>query len=280
MLILYCTSEQLPPILIAPLPPLKSPTRSAPKIRLDIRAFLRVSLGLRYGLTRTWEIGAGTDAYFAHGISDAKFFERYGIANLQFGSKWNLGNRILKSWDSAVGFEAVSPVDHPPAEMTDGLRHAVPFISFSRRLVSRRDVRVFWSVGFDKVGHTDIPGEFKKNDLADSSNFVTVGAVMDRGRLHYTLESTAATTRLLGDTHCDSITLRPGVLREIPSRKGGGEKSNWVLGAALKAAHGPDGMSYGASLKLRLNFDIKRLLGRQGRPFPRPDRQEDRGQGK
>lgn len=228
----------------------------------ESKDFLRISLGVRYGITRRWEAGTGTDFYFSHGLGDVKFFDKYGIANIQFGTKYNLGQALLPGWDSAIGIEHVSPVDHPPADITDGLRHTTPYVSFSRRLESHPRLRVFWSVGADCVAHTKIPGELKKNDLGDSANLLSGGFVLDRGRLHYTFETIAATTRLLGHTQEDELTLKPGLIWELPTSRKGPNGHNWMIGASVKTVFGPDGTSYGASLKLRGNFDLKRWFGR------------------
>jgi hypothetical protein len=229
----------------------------------DNRDYLRVSTGLRYGLTRRWEIGAGTDAYFSHGLGDLKCFDRYGLANLLFGTKVNLGRSLLPTWESAAGMDFATPVDHPPTELTDGLRHFSPYLSFSRRLQSKPHIRLFWSVGSDLVRHSSILGEHQRNQFDSNSVSATLGTVWDRRRLHYTFEASVATTRVLGRNNKDSLSLRPGVLWEIPTHRGAGaqrKRSNWIIGAGLKTIVGPDGTNFGASAKLRVNLDLKSWL--------------------
>jgi len=228
----------------------------------DSKDWLRISSGARYGLTRNWEISAASDLYFSHGLGDVGFMKRGGFANLQFGSKWNISDCLVRGWDSAVGVDVLTPIDHPPADLTDGFRHVAPYLTFSRRLTCDPRLRVFWGVGMDLVRHTDIVGELRKNDLGDSSNSFTVGAVIDRNRLHYSLETILATTRLLGHTERDSITLRPGIVWEVPPLRGRPGRGNWMIGASLRLTEGPDGLSFGASLKLRANLDLKKIFRR------------------
>jgi len=234
----------------------------------DDRDWLRISTGLRYGLTKRWEISAASDLYFSHGLGKVGFMEQGGFANLQFGSKWNLGSSLLHGWDSAVGIDCLTPIDHPPTDLTDGLRHFAPYLTFSRRLECDPRMRIFWGLGFDLVRHTDIAGEIRKNDLGDSANSVTVGAVFDRNRLHYSLETIIASTRLLGHEQRDSLTLRPGVIWEVPPRKGRPGRGNWMVGASLRLTEGPDGLSLGASLKLRANLDLKKFFRRNPTESP------------
>lgn len=227
----------------------------------SLRDYLRVSSGVRYGVLPHWEIGAGSNFYFSHGVGDVGLFRRYGAADFTFGTKVNLGDSVLPGWKTAVGADLSFPVSSPPAEITDGLRHLAPFVTFSRRLEDRPAVRLFWGFGYDRVEHTRFPGLLRKNQLDDDSLRANAGFVYDHGHFHYTFEAEVATTRIVGSSNEDVVTLRPGILWEIPGRSGAG-KSNWVVGAALRASEGPDGLDLGASAKFRLNFDLKRLLGR------------------
>jgi hypothetical protein len=229
----------------------------------ESKDFLRVSGGIRYGVTNRWELSAGGDLYFSHGLGDVGFFQRTGVANLQLGSKWNIGQTLLPGWESAVGLDLTTPVGSPPTDLTDGLRHVSPYVTFSQRQKNLPALRLFWGLGVDCVRHTSTPGEVKSNDLGDSANSLTLGAVLDQGRLHYSLEAITASTRLLGHSDRDSFTLRPGIVWEVPPRGGRPGRGSWMIGTSLRATEGPDGFSLGVSLKLRANLDLKRLLRRR-----------------
>lgn len=223
---------------------------------------LRLSGGIRYGLTSRWEAGVNTDLYFSHGLRDEKFFRNRGMSTLQPSTKYNLGGDVLRGWDTAVGIDLAFPVGRPPLELTDGLRHYGPWITFSRRIPTRRGLRVFWGAGFDFVERTLVAGKIEKNVIRDDTARLSAGAVLDRGRFHYSFEASIATTRGLGGRAQELLTLRPGIIWEIPTKRDTPQKSNWVVGAAFTTGFGPDGTDVGTSLKFRYNLDLKRLLGR------------------
>lgn len=230
---------------------------------------MRLSTGLRFGVTENWEIGAGSDLYFSHGRGEIRSFERYGAANLQLSTKLNLGQPWSPRWNVGVGFDYVMPIDRPPAELTDGLRHFKPYITFSHRLEKHRDIRVFCGFRLDLISVTDFPGQFGKNAFHESSSGVTGGWVIDRKNLHYTFEAEFDTTRLIGHSSEDVFTLRPGVVWEIVSRKNPLARGHWVIGTAVKCTFGPGGTSVGGSLRVRYSRDFKiPLRSRSAIPVP------------
>ena len=209
------------------------------------------------GATAQWEASAEVDFYFGHGLGELRFGEQVGLAALRLGTKYDLGERLLHGWDAAVGFDFDTPLGHPPMDFTDGMRHYNPYVTFSQRLRTLPDIRVFWGAGIDLVAHTPGPRTLRQNQLDDHASVLTAGAVWDRRSLHYTFEMAWASTRLLGQTQEDTLTLRPGVIWEVPwfrSRKSG---RIVLLGAALRTSFGPDGTDVGVGVKLRINYDPK-----------------------
>jgi hypothetical protein len=223
---------------------------------------LRITTGVRYGLSENCEISTSSDLYTSHGHGDVPSFDRYGAANLEFGTKLNLGQPLVSGWDIATGFDYALPLGRPPPELTDGLRHFMPYVTFSRRLESPRGLRIFWGLRLDAVTHTSVPGEFKKNALRDDSTGITGGFVIDRKNWHYTFEASFDTTQLIGDASKEVFRIRPGVIWEILSRRRPGARSNWVVGAAVSCTSGPGGTHLGASLKLRYNRNLKNRFRR------------------
>ena len=227
---------------------------------LERKNHLRLSTGLRYGLTENWEINVASDLYFSHGYGDVRSFENYGAANLRAGSKINLGEPLLSGWKVGAGFDYLTPVGRPPAELTDGLRHFMPYVTFSHRLESHPDIRVFLGFRLNAVTQTSIPGEFGKNAFRESSAGITGGWVIDRKNWHYTFEASYDTTRWMSRSSVDVYTIRPGVMWEIPKRHNPQVKSNWLIGLAVKSTFGPGGTSLGASFRLRYSRDLKDLF--------------------
>ena len=220
--------------------------------------YLRLSTNVRYGLSENWEIGAGSDLYVSHGYGDLNSFDHYGAANLRVSAKVNLGQPFFAGWFVGAGFEYATPLGHPPAQLTDGLRHYMPYLTFSHRLESHRAMRIFWGLRLDEVVHTSLPGEFGRNAFTESNWGITGGWVIDRQSLHYTFEATLDTTRIFSRREQDIFSLRPGVIWEIPSRRGPEVKGHWIVGVAAKSTTGPGGTSLGASFKLSYRSDIKR----------------------
>lgn len=228
---------------------------------------MRLTTSLRYGLTKNCEISVSSNLYFSHGHGEIRGFDNYGAANLRLGAKLNLGQPLFSGWDTGVGINYEFPVGRPPAELTDGLRHLRPYVTFSHRLESRPAVRIFVGFRLDAVTTTSLPGEFGKNAFRESSTGITGGWVIDLGNLHYTFEASFDSTRLLSRTEEDIYTIRPGVLWEIPTRRDPQVKSHWMVGVALTDTFGPGGNSLGASFKLRYSRDLKR---QSHRPLSNP----------
>ena len=218
---------------------------------------MRLTTNLRYGLTENCEIGATSNLYFSHGHRAVRAFENYGAASLKLGAKYNLGQRLFAGWETGVGLDYEFPTGRPPAELTDGLRHLRSYVTFSHRLESHPDLRIFVGLRGDNVAHTSVPGTFGKNSFQESSTGITGGWVIDHANWHYTFEASCDTTRLIGNSEEDIFTIRPGVLWEIPTRRNRQIMSHWMVGVALNHTYGPGGNSLGASFKLRYSRDLK-----------------------
>ncbi|MCZ6674422.1 MAG: hypothetical protein O7C75_15950, partial [Verrucomicrobia bacterium] len=129
---------------------------------------------------------------------------------------------------------------------------------FARRLESRPNVRVFWGLTTDIVGQTDVIGRIEKNDLRDSSQRISGGFLIEKDAMHYTLETSYATTSIWGNTGRDVFSVRPGFVWQVPRRYTGNSSGQWLIGAATPVSFGPDGTNIGISVKLQMNFDFKR----------------------
>ena len=218
---------------------------------------MRLTTTLRYGLTDNCELSAGSNLFFSHGHGYTRAFDDYGAADLKLGAKLNLGQLLFRGWDTGAGVDYEFPIHRPPAEMTDGLRHSRPYVTFSHRLDTHPTVRIFVGLHGDIITRTSLPGEFGKNAFHESSSGITGGWVIDRGNLHYTFEASFDSTRLFARTEEDLYTIRPGVIWEIPSRHDPQLMSPWLVGVSLNDTFGPGGNSVGASFKLRYSRDLK-----------------------
>jgi hypothetical protein len=227
---------------------------------------LRTALGLRYGLTARWEATTEMDAYFSHGLRNRGFFEEKGISSLHLGTKYQLGDPLRLGWETAVGLDWSRPIGSPPAEVTDGLEHLTPYITFSRQLESHPAWRVFFGVNYEEITITPTPGILAKNQLNNDNLGVSAGFLFTRGSMTYTFEAAYDTEHPIRDLGGDIVVLRPGFVWVVPAKYTFGAKGKWLLGFSLKLSHGQDGNDIGAGAKLRVNFDFKHLLGRKKAP--------------
>jgi hypothetical protein len=241
------------------------------------RDYLRTVLGFRYGLTTDWEVTVEADWYASHGMKEVAFLREQGFSSWHLGSKYRLGELGKSGWNYSVGADWVRPVGSPPPSVTDGLQHVAPYVTFSRQLKRWPDWRVFFGATYDFVAPTDIAGEFSKNQLTDDSAGVSGGLLWARGPVSYALECSYATMHVTVDSTRDIVTLRPGLVWVVPPAYTFGSRGKWLLGFALRISEGADGLDVGASAKVRVNFDFKRLLGRKATgpkndaPRPKPD---------
>lgn len=224
---------------------------------------LRTALGVRYGLTKRWEATGEVDAYFSHGLRDQGFFEEKGVSTLHLGTKYQLGDPLHWGWETAVGVDWSRPIGSPPVDVTDGLRHVTPYLTFSRQLESHPAWRVFFGFNYEDVTITSTPGTLAKNQLNNDNLGISGGFLYTRGPLTYTLEASYDTEHPIRDIGRDIIVVRPGFVWVVPSKYTFGARGKWLVGFSLKFSHGQDGLDVGAGAKVRVNFDFKRLLGRK-----------------
>lgn len=233
---------------------------------LTKRDHIRTALGFRYGLTSRWEATTEADAYFSHGLKGKAFFADSGFSTLHLGTKYQLGDPLGLGWDTSVGLNWQQPIGSPPTDVTDGLRHLAPFITSSHQLKRSPAWRVFAGFGWDDVTQTTTRGALEKNELGDNTIKFSGGVLLERGPRTYALEATYTTTRFVTGVNRDVYALRPSIVWVLPQKYTFGSKGKWLLGLGLRLTHGPDGNDVGLNAKLRVNFDFKRLLGREKAP--------------
>ncbi len=219
---------------------------------------LRLPIGLRYGLSDRLEGSIEFESYVAHGLGGMGLGNQAGFSEIRLATKYHWKTFPWPGWEAAVGFEYLRPVSHPPVELTDGLEHLVPFITFAHQLETYPDVRVFWGLSTDYVGHTSIPAVRGWNDLGDDAQKINGGFIWDRGRLAYTFEAAYSTTRFSGYPDRDLVTLRPGIVWQIPRRYTYGIGGQWQVGLGLRAVIGPDSTDIGAQARVKVDFDFKK----------------------
>jgi hypothetical protein len=222
--------------------------------------YLRSDVGLKYSLSSRLELRGDVAAYFSHGLGDVGFFKQAGFGEFHFNAKYRLGESLWRGWDSAIGLGYSKPIGSPPVDVTDGLEHRAISFTFARPLHNRPDVRIFWGASADFISETTTPGRHDDNELRDSNSTLSGGFIVDRGRIHYTFEAKATTTRLLGDSSDEVYEIRPGIIWELGKPRADGSRSRWLLGLGLSTTFGPDGTEFGLGARLRMDINLKRLL--------------------
>ncbi len=226
--------------------------------------YLRLPVGVRYGITKNWEASTALEGFFAHGLGDVSAFSEYGLSGFQVGTKYRSSTSLLPGWEMGLGVDYTLPFQDTPAELTDGFEHINPYITFARSFSGWQGVRLFWGTGLDLVRDTKAAGVLDTNEFGENANEFTGGFILLRGRHTYTLEVKFATTELIGDTSQNRITVRPGIIFQLPPRLTFKSHGQWTMGIAVPMTQGPDGFDVGVSVKFRGNFNLKRLIGQGG----------------
>lgn len=218
---------------------------------------LRIPFGLRYGLSDRLEVTGEMEAFVSHGLKHTAFLGDAGFSAWHVGAKYQLGEIGRTGWIVAVGFDFTRPMGAPPREITDGLKHISPYVSFSRRLESAPAWRVFWSLGHDEIRATSLPLSLRRNELGADASTISGGFLRESGAMTYTFETAWSSSRLGGKFDHNVLTVRPGFVWVVPPRYTFGDGGRWVLGAGLRLSEGPDGFDVGVSTKLRVNFNLR-----------------------
>jgi hypothetical protein len=219
---------------------------------------VRLPIGFRYGLSERLEGRIEFESYFSHGLGDVAFGEQVGFSEIRLATKYHWKTFPWPGWDAAVGFEYLRPVSHPPRELTDGYEHYVPYITFAHQMESVPGLRIFWGLSSDIVSSTSIPPLRMWNDPGADNQKLNAGFLWDRGRLAYTFEAGYATTRFNDSDDRDLITLRPGVIWQIPRKYTFEVGGQWQIGLGMRTVIGPDSTDVGAQARVKVDFDFKK----------------------
>ncbi len=220
------------------------------------RAYFRTLAGIRWGLNDHTELTAAVEAYFNMTTKDGPTGN--GIGDYQFGVKYGFREKLFRGYDTSVGLNTYFPVGRPPVDLTTGYDRYSPYIVIGKKIASRPGLLVFVNTGANLLRKTSVPGLFPANTPHSSSLAITPGFLYDHGSFHYTFEFTYETTSLLGRGNKQFVTLRPGLAWDLPPKLKFHAKGRWTIGASFRITAGPDGITSGASGKLRLDLGITR----------------------
>ncbi|MEI7552665.1 MAG: hypothetical protein WCL24_10090 [Verrucomicrobiota bacterium] len=218
------------------------------------RRYLRLPVGARAQLSEHVELSTELEGYFTHGLKDPA---GYGLSRLRVGGKYEEVMSPLHrlGWSTGADFE--TPLSRPPLELTDGHRHLLPYLAFSRVLAPDCHLVGYTGASADFLSHTPLPIHFGHNQLHSNSTTLGAGLTRDWSRFRVALTGTWSTTALLSDEGHHLFALRPDILIPLTRKPGPGARTHLLLIVGGRAVHGPDGNELGVNASLRIEFAVR-----------------------
>jgi hypothetical protein len=213
--------------------------------------YFRLPVGARYKLNDQLELHGQLGAYFTNGFHDSV---GNGFYELQLGLKQE--EELWVDVGASVGVDFITPLSRPPAGITDGLRHTVPYVTLTRSLWPHWDVVVFGTFGADLLDHTNIPPDFRTNELRANSLMFSLGVAREWRRMHVILKATEGTTWPLSRLHQNAFGLRPSIGIPFLRRHDGTPRATVTFEG--RAVWGPDGLETGVTTSVRVDLRYRR----------------------
>jgi hypothetical protein len=136
-------------------------------------------------------------------------------------------------------------------ELSDGHDHFTPYIVFGRRLDWAPGLSGIFNASVDLISASPTPGNFGRNEPHSNSVSLTPGLIFDVDRWHYTLEVTGTTTRFIGNGGQYFLTIRPGVVWDLPKALTFHARGRWLAGFNVTVVFGPDGNTFSTGGRFR-----------------------------
>lgn len=209
--------------------------------------YFRLPVGARIKLSEDLEANAELGTYFDHGLGSGS---SNGLYQLGLGVKREQVISPDAGWSSGVRW--VTPLSRPPLGMVDGLRHTLPYVTFTRTVVPQWGAVGFVTVGFDLIDHTNLVPDFRRNQLRANSTIFTVGLAREWRRMHVILQLFDGTTALMSDLHQNAVGFRPSLGIPVMRRPDGSARA--IVTFEGRAVWGPDGFETGVNTSVRVDF--------------------------
>lgn len=223
------------------------------------RSYVRVPLGIRWGVNDHVEFTATVEPYLQHGLKSGS--PGNGIGDVEFGGKYAFIKWLKPDYDVSAGANFRLPVGSPPIDMTDGYNHYAPYAVVSRKSPRTKGLTYFVSSTADFMAKSSVAGTFRQDDPHSSNLRLETGFVLDRYPFHYTLETGVQTTSLIGKDNKQFVYVKPGFAWDLPRRLTFDSHGRWLFGFSIKFTEGPDGLRVDTGGKIRGEFSLRRLFG-------------------
>ncbi|HWA86544.1 MAG TPA: hypothetical protein VG710_10000 [Opitutus sp.] len=209
--------------------------------------YFRLPVGVRYKVTDKFELHGELGTYFTNGFGASV---GNGLYEFQAGLKQE--GELWIDTGASVGLDFVTPLSRPPLGITDGLRHTLPYVTLTRSLWPEWDVVVFGTFGADLLDHTNIPPDFRTNELRANSLMLTLGLAREWRHLHVILKVTDGTTLLLSGLHQNAFGIRPSIGIPFLRRHDGSPRATATFEGRM--VWGPDGLETGVTTSVRVDL--------------------------
>lgn len=213
--------------------------------------YFRLPVGARIKLNQRIELQTELGTYFTHGLGESV---GNGLYQLRLGLRAERAVAADAGWSS--GIEFATPLSRPPREITDGVRHTMPFVTFTRAVSPHLRMVGFATLGADLIDHTSLLENFRENQLRDNSLILTLGVAREWRRMHLILRVFDANTAPLGGEAENVFGIRPSIGVPLLRRADGSPRATATFEG--RAIWGPDGFETGISTRVRVDLRYRR----------------------
>jgi hypothetical protein len=210
--------------------------------------YFRLPVGVAGKLNDNLELNTELGSYFTHGLRGNV---GNGLYQLRVGAKSEFA--LTNESGASTGIEYTTPLSRPPYEITDGLRHTVPYVTITRTVVPKWGLVGFSTLSFDFIDHTTLPVNYRKNQLRENSTTLTLGVAREWRRMHVIFTVFDGNTVFLSDQHQNVFGFRPSIGIPILRRRDGTPRATGTFEG--RAVWGRDGFETGITTSVR--FDLR-----------------------
>jgi hypothetical protein len=214
--------------------------------------YFRLLIGARLKVKEQLEFSTELGTYFTHGMRDSV---GNGLYQFRLGSRYEFAYNPESGW--SVGLDFVTPLSRPPYEITDGLRHTLPYVTYTRTVSTKLGLVGFATLGLDLLDHTALRVNFSENQLHANSTILTLGVARQWRRMHVILRVFDGNTALLSNRSQNVFGLRPSIGIPFMRRPDGTPRATATFEG--RAIWGPDGFETGVNTRIRLDLNYRRV---------------------
>lgn len=213
--------------------------------------YFRMLVGARLKLSDAIELNAELGTYVTHGIRDSV---GNGLYQFRYGMK--LEHAVSPDAGWSYGFDWITPLSHPPIDITDGVRHTMPYITYTQTLVPRYGLVGFVTLGADLIDRTNLQENFRENQLHSNNLILTLGVAREWRRLNLILKVFDANTAPLSGGSENVFGIRPSVGVPLLRRTDGTARA--IATFEGRTIWGPDGFESGITTSVRIDLRYRR----------------------